>query len=57
MKKVIEYKLLVESSATELENDVSQYIWHGWQPYGWPFRMTESGWDYVAQAVVKYEEE
>lgn len=57
MKKVIEYKLLVESSATELENDVRQYIQHGWQPYGWPFRMTESGWDYVAQAVVKYEEE
>lgn len=55
-RRVVAYKLLVGTSAHDLETAVHYHLQGGWQPWKGPFayKVHEPGFT-VAQAMVQYE--
>ena len=52
-RKIIDYKVLLNDSASELSQQVKDNIKDGWQPFGAPFISDVL---FTHQAMVKYEE-
>jgi hypothetical protein len=55
MKKIVEYKLAMESNEIKLMDEINCLIKENWQPFNNPF-VLEAEQLYVCQVVVKYEE-
>ena len=53
----MEYKLLADSSADDLSEEVNEYLRKGWILYGLPMMAPVEGYAYsrFAQAVIRYE--
>jgi hypothetical protein len=52
-RKIVDYKMLIFTSANEATDIVNIFIKEGWQPFGSPGSAGGHGF----QAMVKYEEE
>jgi CYTH domain-containing protein len=53
-RKIVEYKIVIESQEKILAKNVSEHIKKWWQPFGTPI---VDKYNYGMQAMVKYEEE
>ncbi len=57
MKKIIEYKSLVDSDLSDLDDRVAVLIKRGWQPLGGLCANGDCDHEFYYQAIVKYEED
>ena len=55
-RKIVEYFVLVESTAERLDDSVNMQLMKGWQPLGGVSTLVEPNIVYFVQALVKYEE-
>ena len=56
-RKIVEYVVLVKSTAERLDDSVNMQLLNGWQPLGGVSTLVKPNSDiYFVQALVKYEE-
>lgn len=55
MKKILEYKLVISTTAERFENTINLMIENGWQPYGSGYSCAENNM-YLVQPMVIYQE-
>ena len=56
-RKIVEYVVLVKSTAGRLDDSVNMQLMNGWQPLGGVSTLVKPNSDiYFVQALVKYEE-
>lgn len=54
--KIVDYYIVYSTQVLDITEPVKTMINQGWQPLGAPF-LTDGSSDYMAQAMVTYEEE
>lgn len=56
MRKIIEYQVVDADGSENLSEKVNILIGKGWQPFQSPMQSMDEYYDWVVQAMVKYEE-
>jgi hypothetical protein len=51
--KITEYDILIAQQTEALIKNVNVKIKDGFQPYGSPYRFTDGGQDFTAQAMIR----